>query len=70
MPIYVYQCQSCHHTFEELVFSDNQAASLSCPQCQATVLIRKQAAFATTSGGHDAAPACGSGGCCGCSFDN
>ena len=70
MPIYVYQCQSCSHTFEELVLSRDKTESITCPHCQSTTLARVQATFATTSGGRDSEPSCGRGACSACSFDD
>jgi putative FmdB family regulatory protein len=37
MPLYEYQCQSCHHSFEELVFGDEK---VNCPACHASKLAR------------------------------
>jgi putative FmdB family regulatory protein len=31
MPLYDYACRDCEHTFEELVFDDEQA--VECPEC-------------------------------------
>ncbi len=70
MPIYVYQCTDCSQTFEELVLSKERVSAISCPECHSTALLRKQAAFATTSGSKDAEPTCGGGACSACSFDD
>lgn len=37
MPLYEFECQSCRHTFEELVFGDEKVA---CPACHAGKLTR------------------------------
>jgi putative FmdB family regulatory protein len=37
MPIYEYECETCEHTFEALVFPGEQP---ECPQCHATQLKR------------------------------
>ncbi len=37
MPLYEYACQSCSHTFEELVFDGEQ---VECPSCRGTKLER------------------------------
>ncbi len=33
MPIYEYQCQSCNHCFEKLVFDSAEVKSIKCPSC-------------------------------------
>lgn len=33
MPIYEYQCNSCHHCFEKLVFATDKSESIKCPKC-------------------------------------
>lgn len=33
MPIYEYQCKSCDHCFEKLVFAGDETAKMKCPQC-------------------------------------
>ena len=37
MPMYEYACKSCAHTFETLVFGDEDVA---CPQCESEKLER------------------------------
>jgi putative FmdB family regulatory protein len=37
MPLYEFNCKQCEHTFETLVFGDEQ---VECPQCQATKVER------------------------------
>jgi putative FmdB family regulatory protein len=37
VPLYEYECRSCKHTFEELVFGDEQ---VTCPECRGTKLER------------------------------
>jgi putative FmdB family regulatory protein len=37
MPLYEYECRSCQHTFEELVFGGEQ---VTCPACQGRRLER------------------------------
>ena len=32
MPIYEYQCESCHNCFEKLVFAGDKDA-VACPEC-------------------------------------
>ena len=55
MPIYAYQCAQCGHRFEELILSQNAAATLTCPQCRSDQLVRQLSPFATTVGGGKAA---------------
>lgn len=51
MPIYEYQCQNCHHTFEEIQkVSDPHVGT--CPQCGGTVeRLISQTSFALKGGG-------------------
>jgi putative FmdB family regulatory protein len=70
MPIYVFRCQDCTHTFDELVMSTDAAAALVCPKCGSRHLARQPAVFATTSGGRDSQPSCGSGDCSACPYDD
>jgi putative FmdB family regulatory protein len=37
MPLYEYECRSCKHTFEELVFGDE---AVTCPACHGRKLER------------------------------
>ncbi|HEY1381076.1 MAG TPA: zinc ribbon domain-containing protein [Gemmataceae bacterium] len=37
MPLYEYECRTCKHTFEELVFGDE---AVTCPACQGRKLER------------------------------
>jgi putative FmdB family regulatory protein len=68
MPVYEYQCTSCEHRFEELVF--NGSTLVACPSCTSTDLQKLLSSFARTRVGGDmpaaapAAPRAG-GGCCG-----
>ena len=70
MPIYVFRCEECAHTFEELIMSAAAAALLACPKCGSHRLARQPAVFATTSGGRDSEPSCGHGACSACAFDD
>lgn len=40
MPIYEYQCQSCHGHFQKLVRGFSDPADLVCPRCQSVDLKR------------------------------
>ena len=67
MPIYEYQCRSCLHEFEELVFAD---VSPVCPRCHAANTEKKvsrPSAFRAGSGSDFSMPAASGGGCAGCS---
>ena len=33
MPIFEYQCNSCHHCFEKLVLSSQDDEKPNCPEC-------------------------------------
>ena len=47
MPIYEYECRSCHHQFEAIVRSSDTPG---CPSCQSTDLERLISLFAVDSG--------------------
>lgn len=49
IPIYEYDCGSCGHEFEELVFGSD--ADVVCPECGAADVKRQLSAFAFKSGG-------------------
>lgn len=53
MPIYEYECRSCHSEFEHFVrpSSSEPAADPQCPHCQSPDLERKRSAFAVNSEG-------------------
>ncbi|HPA15970.1 MAG TPA: zinc ribbon domain-containing protein [Desulfobacterales bacterium] len=57
MPIYEYQCESCQHRFEKLVFSEKDEKEISCPKCNSKQIKRIMSASAAgfgcvkTSGG-------------------
>src|SRR5262245_57796967 len=46
MPIYEYECRSCHHEFELLVLKDTVVA---CPSCQGQDLERLLSGFAVNT---------------------
>jgi putative FmdB family regulatory protein len=68
MPIYEYQCESCHTSFEALVMRSEP--EVQCPSCGGNDLAREMSVFA--SGAGDSAPQPGAapraccGGGCGC----
>lgn len=47
MPIYEFQCKSCGHQFEELVFRATEADDLVCPGCKSKKVHKLMSAFAT-----------------------
>jgi putative FmdB family regulatory protein len=63
MPLYEYECQSCHHHFELLV---REQTVLACPSCQSDEIQKQLSVFAVGSDSgrlpsRDAAPGpCGS----------
>ncbi|MBN1303915.1 MAG: zinc ribbon domain-containing protein [Anaerolineales bacterium] len=50
MPLYEYQCNACHQSFEELVIS-SRAEEVHCPYCKSTEVNKKISSFATKSTG-------------------
>ena len=68
MPLYRYECQSCEHDFEELVFNGEEVV---CPKCQGTKLERQQTMPGmpqvkdgfSSSCGDLSLPPCGATGC-------
>ena len=74
MPIYEYQCEKCHHTFDHLARNLRDTAK-TCPKCGATQLNKAFSSFAArvpTAAGKacdscTTSPACPSAGRgCGC----
>ncbi len=70
MPIYEFQCKTCHHRFETLVMKRDEA--VFCTACSGDQLQKLISAHAVGSGAPDTAcgnapcsptPMCGSGGC-------
>ena len=54
MPIFEYQCQKCHGTFESLRFSSDKDSDVECPHCGGHEVQRLLSAFsanASSSGG-------------------
>jgi putative FmdB family regulatory protein len=48
MPIYEYECQTCHHQFELLVLPQTKT-TMACPSCQGVDLERLLSGFAVSS---------------------
>ncbi len=67
MPIYEYECESCHHEFELLIRGDEKPV---CPQC-GKQKVRKQLSVpsapvsASNAPPSCAGPQCGANSCCG-----
>ena len=57
MPIYEYECESCHQTFEQLIFNDKDE-KMSCPCCGSdqTRKLISCASFLGASGAGACAP--------------
>ena len=68
MPLYEFACQSCDHTFEELVFAGDEVA---CPECHGKKIEKlpsvpnpgKSLASLPTSCGDPSLPPCGAPWC-------
>lgn len=64
MPLYEFECTSCHETFEELLLrpaKGGEAEGVACPRCGGHDVRKRQSGFATVSGGGASRGA--SGGC-------
>lgn len=59
MPLYEYVCEECHHPFEALVFSADEA---ECPQCKSHKLARQLSLPARPKAEADLPMACRSSG--------
>jgi len=64
MPLYEYECRSCHHHFELLV---RESTELQCPACHGQELEKQLSVFAVSApaGDRGAMPAMGPCGSCG-----
>ncbi len=67
MPIFEYECTSCHSSFELLVRSDTRVA---CPDCDSPKVVKRLSLFAAHVAGHSheaphahEVPACHTGQC-------
>lgn len=50
MPLYEFECPSCQHTFEEIVFS-TRSGQVQCPECGHDEPRRLMSTFATRGDG-------------------
>ncbi|MGZ5433164.1 MAG: FmdB family zinc ribbon protein [Thermoanaerobaculia bacterium] len=48
MPLFEFRCRTCHHTFEEIVRTDQLP---SCPSCESLEVSKLISAFAVGRGG-------------------
>jgi putative FmdB family regulatory protein len=51
MPIYEYQCVSCGHCFEKLMFAGDDETRLQCPGCGKEHVRKMVSCASTLSGG-------------------
>lgn len=51
MPLFEFECPSCHNEFEELVFSFNGTGDVSCPVCGNSDVKKKISTFASKVAG-------------------
>ncbi|MCC7123294.1 MAG: zinc ribbon domain-containing protein [Acidobacteria bacterium] len=65
MPLYEYECQTCHHQFELLV---RESTTIECPSCHSAELEKQLSVFAVSApagASRAAMPAMGPCGSCG-----
>ena len=62
MPLYEYECQSCHHQFELLV---REQTVLACPSCESAEIEKQLSVFAVGADGPKYAPRAAAPGACG-----
>ena len=65
MPIYEYTCRQCGSRFEQLVRSERDERSLSCPECGAKKPTRELSVIATPRAAGPSSRASGPCGSCG-----
>lgn len=53
MPLYEYECRTCHHQFELLVRS---STTLECPACHGSELEKQLSVFAVSAAAAQGAP--------------
>lgn len=51
MPIFEYQCEECHTTFERLVFASASGVAPTCPQCHSVQTVKRFSTFSAQTGG-------------------
>jgi putative FmdB family regulatory protein len=60
MPIFEYNCRSCHQSFEQLVLSVKE--KVLCPKCDSNAVEKQLSVFSSPGAEPQASP----GGGCGC----
>jgi putative FmdB family regulatory protein len=63
MPLFEYQCKTCHAGFERILRA-TESATAACPQCGSANVRKAVSSFAAFSAGADGMRMVG-GGCCG-----
>jgi putative FmdB family regulatory protein len=60
MPIYEFQCETCDHCFEKLVFKGDEK-NVVCPECGGTQVKKMMSSSCFIGSGLDAGSTCGAG---------
>ena len=65
MPLYEFECRTCHERFEDLVRSSDADQTVECPACGAEDAVRllSAPAFSPGGGGSSSLGGGGGGGC-------
>jgi len=68
MPIFEYNCCSCHHSFETIVLSARE--KVSCPKCESSAVEKQLSVFSSPGSQSEKTASTGGCGCtpqtCGC----
>lgn len=51
MPIFEYQCEACHTTFERLILSSQSGVAPDCPHCHSAKTAKLFSTFSSHTGG-------------------
>ena len=66
MPIFEYECENCHHSFEKILLSQSGTHDVNCPECGSSHLKKKVSVFGVGGGESGGIETGGNGGgCCG-----
>jgi putative FmdB family regulatory protein len=49
MPIFEYQCEECHQTFERILLRPQTATHMTCPQCGSLKTAKILSTFSTNA---------------------
>ncbi len=60
MPLYEFDCDECHHPFDELVRNSEAIERVACPSCGSKHVTKKVSAFAARSNGDSSFPSAAS----------